>query len=63
MDGRKSVFGQIFRQVHFERPATLRTGGRPFKVTYSGEGGEDAGAYAIGSQMFFEELISTILPL
>jgi len=43
VDGRKSVFGQIYRQIHFLRPSQLRTSQRPWKITYEGEGGEDAG--------------------
>jgi hypothetical protein len=42
-DGRKSVFGQLYRQLHFLRPSTLRTDRRPWQVTYEGEGGQDAG--------------------
>lgn len=42
-DGEKSVFGQAFRQLHFEKPENLRTTGQLWRVTYEGEGGTDAG--------------------
>jgi len=49
--GKKSVFGQIYRQLHFIKPQYLRCasrsgrggGVRPWSVTYMGEGGTDAG--------------------
>jgi len=37
------VFGQVYRQLHFQRPSQLRTDGRTWNVTYEGEGGTDAG--------------------
>ena len=43
LSGMKSVFGQIYRQLHFIRPALLRTDQRPWRVTFEGEGGTDAG--------------------
>ena len=44
-DGLKSNFGQVFQQLQFLRPQTLRCqqGARPFRVKFSGEGGIDAG--------------------
>eukprot|EP00455_Lapot_gusevi_P055091 TRINITY_DN8933_c0_g1_i1.p1 TRINITY_DN8933_c0_g1~~TRINITY_DN8933_c0_g1_i1.p1 ORF type:complete len:1260 (+),score=500.66 TRINITY_DN8933_c0_g1_i1:503-3781(+) len=42
-EGKKSVFGQVYRQLHFQRPASLRTNGRAWSCTYEGEGGTDAG--------------------
>ena len=42
-EGCKSVFGQIYRQLHFLRPSVLRCRNRPWSVTYAGEGGQDAG--------------------
>ena len=43
--GKKSIFGQIYRQLNFIKPAYLRTNpdNRPWSVTYEGEGGTDAG--------------------
>lgn len=41
--GTKSVFGQIYRQLHFVKPASLRTAERPWRIIYEGEGGTDAG--------------------
>eukprot|EP01119_Soliformovum_irregulare_P023983 TRINITY_DN8500_c0_g1_i1.p1 TRINITY_DN8500_c0_g1~~TRINITY_DN8500_c0_g1_i1.p1 ORF type:complete len:1141 (-),score=425.00 TRINITY_DN8500_c0_g1_i1:16-3438(-) len=43
LDGSRSVFGQAFRQLHFCPPAALRRRGQVWNVTYSGEGGTDAG--------------------
>jgi len=44
-EGHKSVFGQVWQQLHFLRPAQLRIqqGNRPFRVKFAGEGGIDAG--------------------
>ena len=41
----KTAFGQLYQQLNFVRPSQLRapTDQRPFKVTYAGEGGVDAG--------------------
>jgi hypothetical protein len=50
-----SVFGQVFQQLHFLRPATLRIqqGNRPFRVKFAGEGGIDAGGV-------FRDLVSEV---
>ncbi len=62
-DGRKSVFGQIYRQLHFIRPSTLRTA-RPWRVTFEGEGGTDAGGLFRDSiSHMCEELESSAVPL
>lgn len=42
-EGSRSVFGQLFRQLHFQPPAALRKKGQIFSVEYKGEGGQDAG--------------------
>lgn len=42
-DGKRSVFGQIYRQLHFNRPAYLRMHERPWSVNFAGEGGTDVG--------------------
>eukprot|EP00743_Colponemidia_sp_Colp-15_P004697 GILK01005060.1.p1 GENE.GILK01005060.1~~GILK01005060.1.p1 ORF type:complete len:518 (-),score=109.58 GILK01005060.1:144-1697(-) len=42
-EGKKSVFGQMYRQLHFIAPSRLRQRDRPFSVVYEGEGGTDAG--------------------
>jgi hypothetical protein len=44
-EGHKSEFGQVWQQLHFLRPATLRIrqGDRLFRVKFVGEGGIDAG--------------------
>ena len=42
--GSRSFFGQAFRQLHFISPTNLRTNSDyPWKVTYTGEEGTDAG--------------------
>lgn len=38
-----SVFGQLFRALHFAAPEALRQSGVTWSVTYAGEGGTDAG--------------------
>ena len=45
LDGLKSVFGQLYKQLHFIKPSVLRCqyAERPFRLTYEGEGGTDAG--------------------
>jgi len=63
-DGLKSVLGQIYRQLHFIRPSQLRTEGRPWRVTYEGEGGTDAGGVFRDSVSHIcSEMQSDILPL
>ncbi|PRP87156.1 putative HECT E3 ubiquitin ligase [Planoprotostelium fungivorum] len=42
-EGSKSVFGQLYRQLHFVPPSQLRRLGQIWTVEYSGEGGTDAG--------------------
>ncbi|MES1920295.1 hypothetical protein MHBO_001980, partial [Bonamia ostreae] len=42
-DGKKSVFGQIYRQANFLSPSALRSYRHPLMVEYVGEGGQDAG--------------------
>lgn len=44
-DGQRTVFGQLFRQLHFLRPADLRCprSVRAWHVRYEGEGGTDVG--------------------
>jgi len=44
-DALKSIFGQLFQQLHFIRPSMLRIqqGNRPFRVKLAGEGAIDAG--------------------
>lgn len=42
-EGTRSVFGQLFRQLHFVPPSNLRRPGQAWSVTYLGEGGQDAG--------------------
>lgn len=44
-DGAKSVFGQLFRQLHFLPPSVLRQKERAWRVEYKGEGGTDAGIW------------------
>jgi len=41
--GLKSVFGQMFTQLHFRHPTALRSTRRPWIVTFEGEGSQDAG--------------------
>lgn len=42
-DGSKSVFGQLYQQLHFLKPSALRGSGQLWSVEYLGEGGMDAG--------------------
>jgi len=42
-EGSRSVFGQAFRQLHFIKPESLRLTGQTWRVTFEGEGGQDAG--------------------
>eukprot|EP01083_Nonionella_stella_P059475 155578_1 len=63
-EGKKSIFGQLYRQLHFQRPATLRSHRRPWSVTYEGEGGQDAGGLFRDSlSAVCEDLQSSHLPL
>jgi hypothetical protein len=66
LSGLKSVFGQLFTQLHFTRPQYLRTdsNNRPWRVTYEGEGGTDAGGLFRDSLSHFcSELQSSAVPL
>ena len=64
LSGMKSVFGQIYRQLHFIRPALLRTDQRPWRVTFEGEGGTDAGGLFRDSISHLStELQSSAIPL
>ena len=64
LSGMKSVFGQIYRQLHFIRPALLRTDQRPWRVTFEGEGGTDAGGLFRDSVSHLcSELQSPAIPL
>jgi len=61
---RKSVFGQIYRQLHFIRPSQLRTDRRAWQIQYEGEGGQDAGGLFRDSMTHIcSELQSKHLPL
>ncbi|GAB5369199.1 hypothetical protein AAMO2058_001385000, partial [Amorphochlora amoebiformis] len=51
--GRKSVFFQLYLQLHFIKPSVLRSDGRPWVVSYQGFGGQDAGG-------LFRDSVSTI---
>jgi len=51
--GRKSVFFQLYLQLHFIKPSVLRTESRPWVVSYQGFGGQDAGG-------LFRDSVSTI---
>lgn len=63
-DGRKSVFGQVFLQLNFVRPAALRTERRPWQVVYEGEGGQDAGGlFRYSVSHLCEDLQSAHVPL
>ncbi|KAF8817874.1 HECT-domain (ubiquitin-transferase) domain-containing protein, partial [Cardiosporidium cionae] len=42
-DGLKSVFGQLYKRIHFVDAARLRGHSRPWYILYEGEGGIDAG--------------------
>jgi len=62
----KSVFGQVYRQLHPMRPVFLRRGsGRsPFEVEYLGEGGQDAGGlFRDCISHLCSDLMSDSLPL
>jgi len=62
--GLKSVFGQLFVQLHFLKPSALRTDQRAWRVTYEGEGGTDAGGLFRDSiSHVCSELMSKALPL
>lgn len=64
LDGKWSIFGQIFRSVHGKPPATLRRTGQLWKVIFAGEYGQDAGGpYRESWTEMFQELISSSLPL
>ena len=64
LSGMKSVFGQIYRQLHFIRPSLLRTDQRPWRVTFEGEGGTDAGGLFRDSVSHIcTELQSSAIPL
>ena len=64
LSGMKSVFGQIYRQLHFIRPSLLRTDQRPWRVTFEGEGGTDAGGLFRDSVSHLcTELQSSAIPL
>jgi E3 ubiquitin-protein ligase HERC2 len=51
----KTSVGQLYQQLHFLRPASLRvqSGTRPWRVTFAGEGGVDAGG-------LFRDSLSTV---
>jgi len=51
--GRKSVFFQLYLQLHFIKPSVLRTENRPWVVSYQGFGGQDAGG-------LFRDSVSTV---
>eukprot|EP00466_Bigelowiella_natans_P011582 jgi/Bigna1/55601/estExt_Genewise1Plus.C_650016 len=53
--GRKSVFFQLYLQLHFVKPSLLRVdgGSRPWVVSYAGFGGQDAGG-------LFRDSVSTL---
>ena len=53
--GRKSIFFQLYLQLHFSKPSLLRTGSdsRPWVVNYQGFGGQDVGG-------LFRDSVSTI---
>ena len=64
LSGMKSVFGQIYRQLHFIRPSLLRTDQRPWRATFEGEGGTDAGGLFRDSVSHLcSELQSPAIPL
>jgi hypothetical protein len=63
-EGRRSIFGQVYRQLHFNRPSRLRTSERPWNVNYIGEGGTDAGGLFRDSiSALCEDIQSDHLPL
>jgi hypothetical protein len=63
-EGRKSVFGQIYRQLHFLRPSSLRASGRQYSVNFEGEGSTDAGGpFRESLTNMCSELQSDTLPL
>jgi hypothetical protein len=63
-DGTKSVFGQIYKQLHFIRPSQLRISDRQWSVLYLGEGGTDAGGLFRDSlSALCADLQSDTLPL
>ena len=64
LSGMKSVFGQIYRQLHFIRPSLLRTDQRPWRATFEGEGGTDAGGLFRDSVSHLcSELQTSAIPL
>lgn len=63
-EGRRSVFGQMFRQLQFIPPAQLRQSGRTWHVSYLGEGSIDAGGpFRDSITHMCSELSSTMLPI
>eukprot|EP00899_Mesostigma_viride_P003091 jgi/Mesvir1/12783/Mv22836-RA.1 len=64
LEGRKSLFGQAFRQLLDVKPACLRDPERAWSVTLEGEGAEDyGGPYRESISHMCNELQSEMLPL
>eukprot|EP00752_Nemacystus_decipiens_P002251 g2132.t2 len=63
-EGRWSVFGQAFRQMHNMHPRGLRTHSKLYNCVFMGERSQDAGGpYRESWSMYAQELQSTALPL
>ncbi|CAM9305222.1 unnamed protein product, partial [Sphacelaria rigidula] len=63
-EGRWSVFGQAFRQIHPMHPRVLRTPKKLYNCLFMGERAQDAGGpYRESWTMYAQELQSTALPL
>jgi len=62
--GKKSIFGQMYRQLHFLRPRNLRVSDRHWVVSFEGEGAQDAGGpFRESISAFCDDLQSDHLPL
>jgi len=62
--GKKSIFGQMYCQLHFLRPRRLRVSDRHWVVSFEGEGAQDAGGpFRESISAFCDDLQSDHLPL
>lgn len=63
-EGKRTLFGQLFRQLHFLSPVSLRLADRTWHVDYEGEGAIDAGGVFRDSiSHMCNDLQSSDLPL
>ncbi|CAM9672779.1 unnamed protein product [Choristocarpus tenellus] len=64
LEGRWSVFGQAFRQIHVMHPRCLRTNAKLYNCVFMGEHSQDAGGpYRETWSIYAQELQSSALPL